>query len=227
MAVNAHQLRKIAIYDLDGTLLRRATFTPFLIFAAWRRSPWRVLLSPVWIGAMLGYKAGLCSREALKGFGLRLFLGPVGQAELDDLARSFADRVVPAWIAPGAHDALRRDRTEGRTIVLATAAMAFYADEIARRIGFDHVVATGHHVDSSAICRIAGGNCYGPAKVPRIEGLLRDQGLDRTDCDIRFYTDSTSDAPLLDWCDEGVLVNSGPAGRRMAAKHGWRDVRFS
>jgi len=32
---------KVAIYDLDKTLVRRATFTPFLLFAARRLAPLR------------------------------------------------------------------------------------------------------------------------------------------------------------------------------------------
>lgn len=216
----------IAIYDLDRTLLSRATYTPFLLFAAWRRAPWRLVFAPVWIAAMLVYKVGLCSREALKQFGLRLFIADTGNAALDDLATSFADRVVPAWIAPGAAAALARDRAEGRRLVLATAAMEFYAGEIARRIGFDHVVATRHETADGA-CRIAGGNCWGEAKVPRIEALLAERGVDRTACHVRFYTDSTSDAPLLDWADEGVLVDAGRKGRAMARRRSWTVARFN
>ncbi|WP_172799871.1 HAD family hydrolase [Croceicoccus bisphenolivorans] len=218
--------RRIAIYDLDGTLLKRATFTPFLLFAARRRAVWRLALAPVWVGAMIGYKAGLYSREALKGFGLRLMVGRIDQSALHDLACAFADSVMPSWIARGAAVALERDRAEGRMLVLATAAMAFYAGEIARRIGFDHVIATRHADPAGDICRIAGGNCYGTAKVPRVETLLADLGIDRADCDIRFYSDSLSDAPLLDWADEGVLVNGGAGARRYASTRNWVAADF-
>ncbi len=219
--------RDIAIYDLDRTVLKHATFTPFLIFAARRRAPLRVALTPVWVLAMAAYKAKLFSREALKSFGLRLMLGPVDAAGLDDLARAFADRVVPGWIGPGAAHALDRDRGEGRLLVLATAAMEFYAGEIARRIGFDHVIATRHAASDGGPCRIEGGNCYGEGKVPRVEALLREIGLDRADCHVRFYTDSTSDAPLLDWSDEGVLVDAGARSRAVAAARGWQVARFA
>lgn len=217
----------IAIYDLDRTLLSRATFTPFLLFAARRQAPWRLLFAPVWVGAMLAYKARLCSRATLKQFGLRLFLDRADPASLDELARRFADRVVPAWIAPGAVEALVRDRGEGRRLVLATAAMEFYAGEIARRIGFDDVVATRHTLPGSGACRIAGDNCWGEAKVPRVAALLGELGLDRAACHVRFYTDSTSDAPLLDWADEGVLVDAGRKGRALARRHGWTVARFN
>ena len=35
----------LAIYDMDRTVTRRATYTPFLLHCALRRAPWRLLLA--------------------------------------------------------------------------------------------------------------------------------------------------------------------------------------
>ena len=35
-----------AIYDMDRTVTRHATYTPFLLHCAMRRAPWRLLLLP-------------------------------------------------------------------------------------------------------------------------------------------------------------------------------------
>ncbi|BBC72984.1 haloacid dehalogenase [Altererythrobacter sp. B11] len=218
-----------ALYDLDKTVLRRASFTPFLIFAARRAAPWRVLLLAVWLLAMAAYKVGLCSRGALKGFGLRLFLGGrVTEARLRALGEAFADHVVPGWIAPGAARAMEQDRAEGRELVLVTAAMHFYAEPIARRLGFADILATRHHaLDPHGACRIDGENCYGPEKPLRVAAFLAARGLAREACTLRFYSDSASDAPLFDWVDEAVLVDPGPGAARMAAARGWRVARFA
>ena len=37
----------LAIYDMDRTVTRRATYTPFLLHCAMRRAPWRLLLLPL------------------------------------------------------------------------------------------------------------------------------------------------------------------------------------
>jgi Rrf2 family protein len=55
-----------AIYDMDRTVTRRATYTPFLIHCALRRAPWRLLLLPFVIVSMLAYVAKLM-RLLLKG----------------------------------------------------------------------------------------------------------------------------------------------------------------
>ena len=46
---------RLAIYDMDKTVTRRATFTPFLLHAARRLAPWRLLLLPAVAITGLGY----------------------------------------------------------------------------------------------------------------------------------------------------------------------------
>ena len=45
----------LAIYDMDRTITRHATYTPFLLHCAARRAPWRLLLLPFVILSMLAY----------------------------------------------------------------------------------------------------------------------------------------------------------------------------
>lgn len=213
--------RPLSVWDLDGTLLRRPTFTPFLIFSASRLKPWRLVGVPVWFAAMAGYAIGLWSRKSLKQFGLWLFLRGVSQADLDKIAESFADRVWPHWLTNEAREALANDRAEGRRTILATAAMGFYARVIARRAGFDHIVSTAHFVDGADLL-IEGDNCYGPAKLAQLLDLL---GPERPP-HVRAWSDSLADAPLLDWADDAVLVGKSAKLARIAAQRGWRHARL-
>ena len=43
----------LAIYDMDRTVTRRATYTPFLLHCALRRAPWRLVFLPIVVGSML------------------------------------------------------------------------------------------------------------------------------------------------------------------------------
>ena len=54
---------ELAIYDMDRTITRRATYTPFLIHAAAKISPWRLALLPLSALAMLGYAVRLIDRR--------------------------------------------------------------------------------------------------------------------------------------------------------------------
>ena len=175
------------------------------------------------------YKLGLFSRGALKQFGLRLFLGrQMTAVRLRSLSLDFADRILPAWLAPGAVQAMASDRAAGRSLVLATAAMEFYASELGERLGFDHVIASKNRplAEDFSACLMEGENCYGAQKPTRVEALFKHLGWNRPECIVRFYTDSASDAPLLDWADQPILVNGNSRARRIARARGWETRRF-
>ncbi len=65
----------LAIYDLDRTVTRVATYTPFLIHCARRRAPWRLLFLPVTAASMLVYAAKGINRGRLKEINHWLLLG--------------------------------------------------------------------------------------------------------------------------------------------------------
>ena len=56
-----------AIYDMDRTVTRHATYTPFLLHCALWRAPWRLLLLPFVIASMLAYVLKLIDRCNLRG----------------------------------------------------------------------------------------------------------------------------------------------------------------
>ena len=214
----------LAVYDMDRTVTRRATYTPFLLHCAVRRSPWRLLLLPLAILSMLAYVLRLIDRAKLKEVNHRLLLGSrVHPRELAPLVESFADRQVATNIRPGARTAIERDQSEGRRLVLATASYRLYADAIARRLGFDDVIGTGSVIglDERVHARIAGENCYGPAKLRMIADWVDASGLKGTHGHVRFYSDHVSDQPAFEWADEPVAVNPHGKLRRLAAERGW------
>ena len=220
----------IAIYDLDKTVTRRSTFTPFLLFFARRHKPLRLAALPVWIGALVGYWVGLYDRKPLKQFGIALFMGRQHKPEmLACVTSEFASDVVMRGLQPGAVKAIECDRRNGSRLVLATAAPEFYAKEIGARLGFDVVVATRHVIgtDSYVGHHIDGENCYGGIKLKMIEAWLRSQKLDRSGCDITVYSDHVSDAPLLDWADRAYLVNPSVKLQKLAAAKNWHVRNFA
>ena len=214
----------LAIYDMDRTVTRRATYTPFLLHCAWRRAPWRLVLLPFVLASMLAYVARLIDRGELKEINHRLLLGGrVHPTELSPLVESFAEKQLATNIRPGARKALARDKNEGRRVILATASYRLYADAIAQRLGFDDVIGTGSIIglDDRVHAKIAGENCYGPAKMRMIADWVANSGLQETCGHVRFYSDHVSDQPVFDWADEPVAVNPHGRLRRLAERRGW------
>jgi HAD superfamily hydrolase (TIGR01490 family) len=215
----------LAVYDLDRTITRHATYTPFLIHCALRRAPWRLLFLPLVILSMLAYVARIIDRAKLKEINHALLLGRhIHPRDLKPLVDSFADATVAGNVRPGARRAIARDKGQGRRLVLATASYRLYAEAIAERLGFDDVIGTGSIIglDERVHARIMGENCYGPAKLRMIADWVEKSGLTGKHGHVRFYSDHASDQPAFEWADEPVAVNPHDKLRRLAMARGWQ-----
>lgn len=211
-----------AIYDMDRTVTRHATYTPFLLHCAMRRAPWRLLLLPLVIASMLAYVLKLIDRGRLKEINHRLLLGSKRHPhELEPLVDSFAEKTAASNVRPGALKAIARDKAEGRRVVMATASYRLYAQAIGDRLGFDDVIGTGSIIglDERVHAKIDGENCYGPAKLRMVTDWLSRSGFERGH--VRFYSDHASDAPVFEWSDEPVAVNPHKRLADLAGERGW------
>ena len=113
------------------------------------------------------------------------------------LVDSFADRQIATNVRPGRpRRRLRATKREGRRLVLATASYRLYADAIAERLGFDDVIGTGSIIglDERVHAKIAGENCYGPAKMRMITDWVEQVRPQGKHGHVRFYSDHVSDA---------------------------------
>jgi HAD superfamily hydrolase (TIGR01490 family) len=215
----------LAIYDMDRTVTKRATYTPFLLHCARRRAPWRLLFLPIVLLAMVAYLLRLIDRGRLKEINHHLLIGgKIHPSELKPLVDSFADTQIAGNVRPGALKAIARDKSQGRRLILATASYRLYADAIAKRLGFDDVIGTGSVIglDDRVNAKIAGENCYGPAKMRMITDWLEKSGVKDTYGHVRFYSDHVSDQPAFEWADEPIAVNPHGKLRRLAEQRGWR-----
>ncbi|USI74087.1 HAD family hydrolase [Sphingomonas morindae] len=215
---------EIAIYDMDRTITRTGTYTPFLIHAALARAPWRLALLPGVIGAMAAYALKRITRARLKEINQHLLLGRhIAPAALAPLTRRFAERTLRLNTLPGALRQIAEDRAAGRTLVMATASYRLYVEAIAEALGFDAVIATNSiiGIDSRITAKIDGENCYGPAKLRMIQAWFAAQGIAREAVTVRFYSDHVSDAPVMAWADQAFATTPSPAMRALAIKRGW------
>lgn len=219
---------KIAVYDLDRTILRTPTFTYFLFWAALHYRPWRLLLTPIWLVLALGYTLKLYDRNVFKPACISLFLGRRMSAQwMAKVGEAFAQSRVPFDVQAGAQAAIDRDRVEGYRLILATAAPELYAQAIGAALGFDAVIATRHQrYDNGDWCAaLEGPNCYGAEKARRVTEYFTVQGWAKP-AHMRAYSDHHSDAPLFDMADEATLVADGEKAETLARANGWALNNF-
>lgn len=214
------QPKTIAVFDLDRTITRYATFTPWLLYFV-RRRPWRLAALPVVLAAAVGYKLKLVTRKGLKEIMLKAVMAGTPAAEVTAVTEAFVKNWIPRFCRPGAMAAIAAHRAAGDMLVMATASNDVHAIPLARALGFDMVVATRAELaaDGALTGRILGENCYGQAKLDMIKAAL-DVGNARTVA----YSDHHSDLPFLAWATKGVAVNPTPKLRKLAKQSGM-DVR--
>jgi HAD superfamily hydrolase (TIGR01490 family) len=217
-----------AFFDLDGTLLPWDTQLMLANFV-FRRAGWRrLLLLPVLLALPLKL-SGLVSTRTVK----RLFLGFLSGLEktrIEAMADEFVDRVALPAMWPEMLAEIESRRGEGCILVLNTASPGFYAEPIARRLGFDHCVGT--EVEIGAGDRLAwpppfrGPNNKRQAKVEAMRArgwIVPGTGLPLPGA--WAYSDSSADLPLLGCAQHGVLVDPRPALAALGRSRGWREIR--
>ena len=221
---------KLAIYDMDRTITYRGTYTPFLLHVARNMAPWRLVLAPLVPFAMLAYVLKFISRKQLKEFNQRLMIGPhVLREKLEPHIESFADMVMRGNVRAGALERIAQDRKDGCRLIMATASYRLYVEAIARRLGFDDVIATDHLGQDMDYVRakIAGDNCYDVAKLTMIREWMVREGVDRDQAYIRAYSDHVSDEPMLIFADEPYAANPHPPLAKLAEEKGWPRLDWS
>lgn len=217
------QMQQIAIYDMDKTITRRATFMPFVVHVVRHHRRWRALALPLMLLTSLGFGLGLINRGQLKQANLKLLLGRrIDQAQLQAIAAGFARATLARNLLEPARAQIIAERGEGRRIVLATASYSFYVIEIAKLLGIDDVIATRATAAAGKVSPVIDGeNCYGEAKLRMVKTWFESAGIARDDAHVRFYSDHVSDAPCLAWADEAFAVNAHAPLRLLAGERGW------
>src|SRR5262249_30625118 len=116
IAADGPDTRTLAIFDLDGTLVTRDTFLPFLIrYALKRRRYWPLLVTPFWI---LLYLLRLISARTVKERLLTAYLKGERKDEVSQHASDFCSAWVERRVRPHVFAKLREHQQAGHRVIL-------------------------------------------------------------------------------------------------------------
>jgi phosphatidylglycerophosphatase C len=207
----------IVLFDLDGTITRRDTYLVYLL-GYLRRHPWRLLRAlglPFAVGL---YALRLRNNTWLKTTFLGAVLGGLPRDSLTGWTEAFVGRVLERDLRPGAARRIEALQGAGVRLVLVTASFDFYAEPLARRLGFERVFCTRAEVDPEGRLTgsLAGSNCYGEQKRAVVRAWIEREAASL----VWFYSDHHSDLSLLRAVDRPVAVNPTPKLRRAALELG-------
>ncbi len=141
-------MRRTAIFDLDGTLVRETTMYALLQRLHERAAPRRAALlrsgttRPGRFAWRVAGRLGRC--DAYREAALRSLAG-VAYARLLAESDAYVDGLAPQTI-PQVMARLERHRADGDRLLLASATLAPIAARVAERLGFDDQVASSPEV---------------------------------------------------------------------------------
>lgn len=223
MAAATGPLRRLAVFDLDGTVTQRDTFVGYL--QGWlRRHPRRRRWWPAAHAALRFLCLGR-DRGRLKSDLLQAYMGGAARAEVDAWSDEFVAGLGDADFCPGAFEAIARHRADGDRLVLLSASVDLYVPRLAGRLGFDEVICTGIAWQGDRLDgRLMTPNRRGEEK----RRCLAELRARHPDCRIAAYANAASDLAHLAAVDEPLLVNGSRRARRRARHAGipaadWRN----
>jgi len=210
--------KTIVIFDLDRTLTKHGTFTPYLLNLAGEEPKKYIFVFAV-VVRMAMYALKIISRDRLKEYMLHAFMGGMSRREANRQAKDFFENLFKKGFHSDGLAKLKEHQKKGHVVGVATAAMDFYVDRIAKELGLDFMIASESVWHKGVLVPILkGGNCYGAEKASRVKAYLAETKLG----EVWFYSDHHTDAPTFALADRKIAVNPTAKLKRLAQEGGYQ-----
>ena len=208
----------LALFDMDGTLIDGNTTADY-VKSRWKRgliSTQDALHAFVVYGR---YRLGVVDMVTLLHEAALEVRGQSEQDLVDECREIYQTRVRPR-ICADMRARVETHRANGDRLAIVTASTPYIARQLAADLQIDTVLATELEVvEGTFTGRLAGDPCYGRFKIDAVERLMG--GAHSALQDAWFYSDSDSDAPLLERVGHPVVVRPDPRLRWRAWRAGW------
>lgn len=212
-----------AFFDLDYTLLDTSSGLIYLkeIFKQ-RRIP---LLALGYIS--IGYQFKMLDFGQTHAR-LISHVGKYGHAEATEFFEEWVTRRLLPRLVPTGKAKIDWHKDQGHRVVIISASIKEIVGPIARHLGLgEDYLSTRLAVQNNHYTgELDGPLCYGPGKVHWAKTWAAQNKLDFPESVGYFYTDSSSDLPLLEMVAHPVAVNPSRKLAKIATARNWPIERF-
>jgi HAD superfamily phosphoserine phosphatase-like hydrolase len=215
----------VVYFDFDDTLIPGDSILYWKRYFFIRKPYQRYFQIITWV-CLIAYFLRLCGPEALK----RIFLLPVSwltPKEIDSFSQDFVrDELIPR-LYPEMIKKLKEHQKQGFRVVIISASPLFYLRFLEDYLPDVRVIGTTIRFPSTGLCRwprfdSKWGNMKGETKV---DFLKSDPQESDSGIGCYAYSDSHSDAPLLNFVQHAVAVQPNCKLETMAKKRGWQILK--
>jgi phosphatidylglycerophosphatase C len=134
------------------------------------------------------------NNTTLKQHFLMCFLGGTDKERIERWTNVFLDKLLRTGMLKQAMETLRKHRQNGDCLVLLSASLDIYVNELGSRLGFDEVICTQTEWQRDKLTgNLASNDCKGMEKIRRLSYSIGYFGTGK----IIAYADHHTDIPLL------------------------------
>ncbi|MCW3016729.1 MAG: family hydrolase [Solirubrobacterales bacterium] len=211
-----------AAFDYDGTLISGYSAGAFYEHRIRSGDMGPVELTRTALTARRGI-ADAADFETFFSFSLAAWRG-VEEAEMEALGDRLFRRQIAARLHHEALALLEAHRAMGHTLVLASSAMRFQTEPMARELGIDHVLNTEVRVvDGRLTGELEGSPLWGPEKARGLQSLAAAEGLDLRQSFV--YSNGREDLPFLEAAGNATAIEPDDELFAEARLRGWPVLR--
>ena len=212
----------VHIFDIDYTVIKKSSALHFLReamkdglihFSQIRGLPLE------WIKYKLGHPDLDFVEKAVQR------LAGLEKSVLERIAEDCFERRIRPNIYTGAARLIREAQNRGEKVIFATSSLRVIIQPLERFFGMEGSLAGDlEFVNGITTGRLVGDSFFGIKKKKAVQAWLEKSGVRPEEA--RFYSDSYTDIPLLEFCGKPAAVNPDRALAREARRRGWEILRF-
>jgi HAD superfamily hydrolase (TIGR01490 family) len=213
----------VAFFDLDYTLLDASSGIIYI------RESLRQNRLPLWVVTWIGaqYQLKLIDYGEAHARIIK-YTGRAGYHLTKEFFNEWVARRLFLRLSPKGLEKIAWHQQQGHQVVIISASIEEIVKPVAEFLGLgsDYLctrlsVENGHYTGT-----LDGPLCYGTGKVILARKWAKDNGLEFPECVKYFYTDSSSDMPLLELAKHPVAVNPSRKLARIAKNRNWPIEKF-
>ena len=216
---------KLTLFDLDNTLLNGDSDHAWGQYLAEEDIVDRNIYARENERFFQAYRAGKLDIFEYLNFCLK----PLATHSIEELNiwhAEFMQKKILPMITQEARNLVEEHRKEGDMLAIITSTNSFVTGPIAAEFGIEHLIATEPEIKNGRYTgKIVGKPCYGIGKLENLRVWLINQR--KHFLHTRFYTDSYTDLPLMEWVDEPIAVNPDEKLKTHAEENGWPILRLA
>lgn len=215
----------VAFFDVDDTILKGSSG---IMLAKYMFLIKGEAATPGYVfdmlQALIDSKTGAVEYDDLVEKGLSQFSGRT-KGQIDEIAQGCFDNFMRHSIYRMAYKEIRMHKSRGNPVILLTASLQPIIEPLAEYLGVDETFALKiKYQDGRMIPEAEKPFSYEEGKLIIARAYCQERGIDLKDC--WFYSDSSSDLPLMEAVGHPMPTNPDPTLRRIALRRNWRIKKF-